>query len=138
MMFRLRTLDDKGHTIVLVTHVTSNINTCDFICFLAQGGRLVYFEPPNEAKTYLDTDDFAEIYSSLEPTEPNPTIPAEAETRFKASPLYQKYILKALTQGTQNGVTPLVGVRPAGLRSSAHEQQPMRASTPVKRRNPWR
>src|SRR5258708_13587936 len=65
-------------------------------------------------------------------------MPAEPETRCKASPLYQKYVVEAFTQGTQNGVTPLVGVRPAGLRSSAHEQQPMRASTPVKRGNPWR
>lgn len=138
MMFLLRKLADKGHTIVLVTHATHNINTCDFICFLAQGGRLVYFGPPNEARTYFDTDDFAEIYSSLEPTEDNPNVPAEAETRFKASPLYQKYIVEALTQGTQNGVSPLVGVRPAGLRSSAHEQQPMRASTSVKRGNPLR
>src|SRR5260370_4404784 len=138
MMFLLRTLADKGHTIVLVTHVTSNINTCDFICFLAQGGRLVYFGPPNEAKTYFDTDDFAEIYSSLEPTEDNPNIPAEAETRFKASPLYQKYILKPLAQGTQHGVPPLVGARSDGLGSSAYKQQPIRASTSVKRGNPWR
>jgi ABC-type multidrug transport system ATPase subunit len=138
MMFLLRKLADKGHTIVLVTHATSNINACDFICFLAQGGRLAFFGPPNEAKTYFDTDDFAEIYSSLEPTEDNPNIPAEAETRFKASPLYQKYIVEALAQGTQRGVTSLVGARPAGLGSSAHKQQPMRASTSVKRGNPWR
>lgn len=138
MMFLLRKLADKGHTVVLVTHATNNINTCDFICFLAQGGRLVYFGPPNEAKTYFDTDDFAEIYSSLEPTEDNPNIPAEAETRFKASPLYQKYIVEPLAQGAQYGVTPLVGARSAGPGSSAREQQPMKPSTSVKRGNPWR
>ncbi|HAH00383.1 MAG TPA: ABC transporter ATPase, partial [Ktedonobacter sp.] len=43
MMFLLRKLADKGHTILLVTHATNNINVCDYVCFLAPGGRLVYF-----------------------------------------------------------------------------------------------
>ncbi|MEO6890350.1 MAG: FHA domain-containing protein [Ktedonobacteraceae bacterium] len=99
MMFLLRKLADKGHTIVLVTHATNNINTCDYICFLAQGGRLAYFGPPNEAKTYFGKTDFAEIYSALEPTEENPNIPLEAEDRFRASPEYQKYVVAPLNQG---------------------------------------
>src|SRR2546429_9917587 len=62
MMYLLRRLADKGHTIILVTHATNNINTCDYVCFLAQGGRLAYFGLPDEAKTYLGKNDFAEIY----------------------------------------------------------------------------
>ncbi len=99
MMFLLRKLADKGHTIVLVTHATNNINTCDYICFLAQGGRLAYFGPPNEAKTYFGKTDFAEIYSALEPTVENPNIPAEAEARFKASPYFQQFVISQLHQG---------------------------------------
>ena len=99
MMFLLRRLADKGHTIVLVTHATNNINVCDYICFLAQGGRLAYFGPPNEAKAYFGKTDFAEIYSALEPTEANPDIPEEAEKRFNASPDFQKYVVGALNQG---------------------------------------
>src|SRR5258708_38030733 len=53
MMSLLRKLADKGHPIVLVTHATNNINACDYVCFLAQGARLAYFGPPNEAKTYF-------------------------------------------------------------------------------------
>src|SRR6266699_70855 len=86
MMFLLRKLADKGHTIVLVTHATNNINACDYVCFLCQGGRLAYYGPPNEAKTYFGKTDFAEIYSALEPTDENPNIPAQAEEKFKASP----------------------------------------------------
>jgi len=55
-----------------------------------------------EAKAYFDTDDFAEMYSSLEPTEDHPNIPAEAEARFKASLLYQKYIVEPLAQGASD------------------------------------
>src|SRR5207248_323974 len=99
MMFLLRKLADKGHTIVLVTHATNNINSCDYVCFLCQGGRLAYFGPPEEAKSYFSKTDFAEIYSSLEPTEENPNIPEEAESRFKVSKEYQEYVTAPLKSG---------------------------------------
>src|SRR6202030_3949920 len=92
MMYLLRKLADKGHTIVLVTHATNNINACDYICFLCQGGRLAYYGPPNDAKTYFGKADFAEIYSALEPNDENPNVPAEAEARFKQSADYQRYV----------------------------------------------
>jgi len=121
MMFLLRKLADKGHTIVLVTHATNNINACDSVCFLCQGGRLAYYGPPNEAKTYFGKTDFAEIYSALEPTEENPNIPAQAEEKFKASPEFQKYVVEPLNQG------------PAGR---ANVQQQTVDIKPPKRGNP--
>jgi ABC-type multidrug transport system ATPase subunit/pSer/pThr/pTyr-binding forkhead associated (FHA) protein len=93
MMYLLRKLADGGHTVVLVTHATNNINACDDVCFLAQGGRLAYFGPPEGAKTYFGKTDFSEIYSSLEPTDENPNIPDEAEAKFKLSREYQEYIV---------------------------------------------
>ena len=92
MMFLLRNLADRGHTIVLVTHATNNINSCDYVCFLAAGGRLAFFGPPEEAKATFGKSDFAEIYTSLEPTEEAPAIPADAQARFRASPEYARYI----------------------------------------------
>ncbi len=65
MMFLLRKLADKGHTIVLVTHATNNINACDYVCFLARGGRLAYYGPPDDTKKFFNKTDFAEIYTSL-------------------------------------------------------------------------
>ncbi|HET8840456.1 MAG TPA: FHA domain-containing protein, partial [Ktedonobacteraceae bacterium] len=94
MMFLLRRLADRGHTIVLVTHATSNINVCDYVCFLAQGGRLAYFGPPNEARVFFDKSSFAEIYSALEPTEDQPNAPQQAEEHFLASPDYQRYVVQ--------------------------------------------
>ncbi len=96
MMYLLRKLADKGHTIALVTHATNNINNCDYVCFLAQGGRLAYFGPPDEAKSYFGKNDFAEIYTSLEPTDENPDIPEEAEAKFKLSKEYQEYVVKPM------------------------------------------
>src|SRR5579883_3163854 len=123
MMYLLRNLADKGHTIILVTHATNNINTCDYICFLAQGGRLAYYGPPNDAKAYFGKTDFAEIYSALEPTDENPNIPAEAEARFKASPDYQKYVIGPLNTG------------PSARVNTAQETA---AVKPPKRGNPWK
>jgi ABC-type multidrug transport system ATPase subunit/pSer/pThr/pTyr-binding forkhead associated (FHA) protein len=123
MMFLLRNLADKGHTIILVTHATNNINACDYICFLAQGGRLAYYGPPNEAKVFFGKTDFAEIYSALEPTEENPSIPAEAEARFKASPDFQKYVVGPLNSG------------PAGRANALQETA---AVKPPKRGNPMK
>ncbi|BCL82429.1 ABC transporter ATP-binding protein [Ktedonobacteria bacterium brp13] len=124
MMLLLRKLADKGHTIVLVTHATNNINACDYICFLCQGGRVAYFGPPDEAKAFFGKTDFAEIYSALEPTEEHPEIPAEAETRFRQSPDYQKYIAVPMQQ----------------RQNLAHSQgnSATKALKHAKRGNPWK
>lgn len=92
MMQLLRTLADRGRTIVLVTHATNNINACDYVCFLCRGGRLAYFGPPDEAKAYFGKSDFAEIYSALEPPNDTSTIPQDAEARFRQSPDFIKYV----------------------------------------------
>lgn len=123
MMLLLRRLADRGRTIVLVTHATNNINSCDYVCFLAQGGRLAYYGPPEEAKIYFGKNDFAEIYSALEPTDENPNIPAEAEAKFKLSPDYQRYVVGPLNQG------------PAG-RANGHAQTTV--IKPPKRGNPFK
>jgi ABC-type multidrug transport system ATPase subunit len=96
MMVLLRKLADKGHTIILVTHATNNINVCDYVCFLAEGGRLAYFGPPDGAKAYFEKSEFAEIYSALDATEESPNVPEEAEARFKLSTEYARYIAQPL------------------------------------------
>ncbi len=126
MMLLLRNLADRGHTVVLVTHATSNINACDYICFLSAGGRMAYFGPPEEAKTYFGKNGFAEIYSSLEATEDNPAVPAEAEARFRASPEYQNYVTTPLSEG-HSGASP--------ARTGATGAPPVRGATPL---SDWR
>ncbi|HET8842936.1 MAG TPA: FHA domain-containing protein [Ktedonobacteraceae bacterium] len=126
MMTLLRNLADKGQTIVLVTHATNNINSCDYVCFLAQGGHLAYFGPPNEAKVYFGKTDFAEIYSALEPTEENPNIPTQAEERFRASADFQRYVVGPLNSG------------PAGAGRAAALAQQAHTVLPPKRGNPWK
>lgn len=123
MMFLLRRLADRGHTIVLVTHATNNVSVCDYICFLAQGGRLAYFGPPDEAKEYFGTTDFAEIYAGLEPTDDHPDVPAQAEARFKQSQAYQDYV-----------AGPLAAVSSAAAKASAGERQAPKQESVARRR----
>ncbi|HLI07310.1 MAG TPA: ATP-binding cassette domain-containing protein [Ktedonobacteraceae bacterium] len=109
MMELLRELADKGHTIVLVTHTIYNIDLCDYVCILAQGGRLAFYGPPQEAITYFGAKNFAEIYTMIEPTEENKKIPQEVEERFKHSSYYKKYIEQPLEQelsDVQRGLIP--------------------------------
>ncbi len=98
MMALLRKLADKGHTIILVTHATNNISVCDYVCFLAQGGRLAYFGPPEGAKAFFSKGDFAEIYTALEATDEQPNVAEEAELRFKVSKAYQDYVAQPLKE----------------------------------------
>src|SRR5579863_257396 len=118
MMLLLRKLADRGHTIVLVTHATSNIDFCDYVCFLAEGGRLAFYGTPAEAQSYFGTGNFAEIYNALEPTADDKKIPAEAEEKFKHSPYYQRYIQEPLDR-------ELAG-REAEFESMALARRPLR------------
>ena len=66
MMDTLRQLADEGRTIVLVTHATNNIlSNCDQVIFMAPGGELAYFGPPDAALSFFDVTDFADIYTRL-------------------------------------------------------------------------
>ncbi len=129
MMSLLRRLADRGRTIILVTHATNNINACDYVCFLAQGGRLAYFGPPNEAKVYFEKTDFAEIYSTLEPTREHPDIPEQAEARFRTSADYERYVADALKEGQDISGRQQTG----SIKQGATEKSQQR----VKRGNGW-
>ncbi len=116
MMLLLRKLADKGHTIILVTHATNNINFCDYVCFLAAGGNLAYFGPPEEAKAYFGQPEFAEIYSLLDPGDDRPRTPVEVGETFRQSHPYQKYISGPLDQKPKTN-TQLLREQQLGSRS---------------------
>ncbi len=85
MMFLLRRLADQGRTIILVTHATSHIMTCDKVIFLAPGGRLAFFGSPQNALAFFEVKEFADIYSKLEQT---PSSGTEWAARFRQSAYY--------------------------------------------------
>lgn len=49
-------------TIILVTHATENVTQCKYVAFMAPGGFVVYFGPPQRALAHFGAARFAEIY----------------------------------------------------------------------------
>lgn len=107
LMQLLRRLADQGRTIVLVTHATKNVMLADKVIFLARGGYLSWFGPPDEALEYFnqyrnDTQrrtssmEFDRIYNILD--DPSLGTPEDWNDRFLSHPAYQKYILQPLEE----------------------------------------
>jgi ABC-type multidrug transport system ATPase subunit/pSer/pThr/pTyr-binding forkhead associated (FHA) protein len=116
-MHLMRRLADQGRTIVLVTHATKNVMLADKVIFLARGGYLTWFGPPDEALAYFDqfrTEqerrtsrmEFDKIYAILD--DPARGAPDEWAERFQAHPAYKEYILGQLESHQQALATGLM------------------------------
>jgi ABC transport system ATP-binding/permease protein len=105
MMNLLRELADQGRTIILVTHATSNLEVCDRIAFMGQGGHLCYFGPPQDALTFFEMPShdfkyFADIYIELDKGETGTHQPQAVELwarKFLKSAAYQSYVASVLS-----------------------------------------
>jgi ABC-type multidrug transport system ATPase subunit/pSer/pThr/pTyr-binding forkhead associated (FHA) protein len=93
MMKLLRRLADQGRTVALVTHATKNVMICDKVIFMARGGRMAYYGPPEEALRYFEVDDFDEIYNRLDQGDS-----AEWEGRFRQSRPFQENVVSRLSE----------------------------------------
>ncbi|PWB71460.1 MAG: ABC transporter ATP-binding protein [Anaerolineales bacterium] len=112
-MHLMRRLADQGRTIIMVTHATKNVMLADKVVFMARGGYVAWFGPPDEALAYFDqfrSDydrrvrpmEFDQIYTILDdPSKGNAKDWAE---RFQGNPAFQKYIVEPL-QASQRKIT---------------------------------
>lgn len=111
MMDTMRQLADEGRTIILVTHATDNIaNNCDQVAFLARGGELAYYGPPDKATEFFKVDHFPDIYTRLSQTFKPDHDPTVTET---IKPYYNEAIH---TNGNQTEI-------PAGTLWAKHYRQ---------------
>jgi ABC-type multidrug transport system ATPase subunit len=101
LMHLMRRLADQGRTIVMITHATKNVMLADKVVFLARGGFLTWFGPPEEALIYFDqyrserdrrssSMEFDHIYTLLDKEELGSG--QEWVDRYKNNAAYQKYI----------------------------------------------
>ncbi len=107
LMQLMRRLADQGRTIILITHATKNVVLADKVVFLARGGYLTWFGPPEEALEYFNQFrserdqrarpmEFDEIYAVLDdPAKGNPQAWAE---RFAKHAAFRKYIQQPLAE----------------------------------------
>ncbi|MFN2226585.1 MAG: FHA domain-containing protein, partial [Anaerolineae bacterium] len=105
LMQLMRRLADQGRTIVLITHATKNVMLADRVLFLARGGHLAWFGPPDEALRYFDryrsererrtrAMEFDAIYAILD--DPEGGSAEEWDARYRGSPAYQQYVVQPL------------------------------------------
>jgi ABC transport system ATP-binding/permease protein len=128
LMRLMRRLADQGRTIVMVTHATKNVMLADKVVFLARGGYLTWFGPPEEALAYFDkyrterdrranAMEFDHIYTLLDDAELGSG--AEWAERFRNDPAYQEYISEPLQgeSSTRKTETPQTAPRPLAKRN---------------------
>ena len=105
LMRLMRRLADQGRTIVMITHATKNVMLADKVVFLARGGYLTWFGPPEEALAYFDQYrtsrdrrsspmEFDHIYTQLDQDELGTA--SDWAKRFREHPAYNKYIADPL------------------------------------------
>lgn len=113
MMKLLRRLADQGRTIMLITHATKNVMMCDKVIFLARGGYLAYYCPPEEALPYFDTYrsqqerqqkdiEFDDIYMILNDEKLGNG--KDWDMRYRASGAFQENVVKRLTHARSGGM----------------------------------
>ena len=128
MMRLLRKLADDGHTILLVTHATKNVMLCDQVIFLAAGGNLAFFGPPDEALKHFEINDFDEIYEKLE----DELSPEEWAERYRQSDAYRRFVAERLNNhyGERGSVAsaPPVAPRAAAGPAKRPESAPRKVS----------
>ena len=85
----VKRLTEEGRTILMVTHATSNMAACDKLLFMARGGRVAFFGPPDEALEFFETDDYTDIYLKVNDDSIEPDY---WEQRYLSSEYYRRHI----------------------------------------------
>jgi ABC-type multidrug transport system ATPase subunit len=117
MMQIFRRMADQGHTTLVITHATKNLLLADQVVFLARGGHLAYFGPPQDALDYFGAEDFVDIYLKLE----RERSPEQWGRDFKRSSHYQSNVQRRLKEaglpapGNQVAMPPPARSAAAGL-----------------------
>jgi ABC-type multidrug transport system ATPase subunit/pSer/pThr/pTyr-binding forkhead associated (FHA) protein len=106
-----RRLADQGRTIIMVTHATKNVMLADKVVFMARGGYLAWFGPPNEALAYFDQYrsemdrrtkpmEFDQIYTILD--DPSKGNAKDWAQKYQENIAFQTYIVEPLQARHRN------------------------------------
>src|SRR5262249_48008407 len=81
---------DEGRSLVCITHNVEHVDECHLVLILARG-KMVYYGPPGEAPGWFKVKKISDVYDRLMERDP-----AEWESLFLASPLYQAFVQERL------------------------------------------
>jgi hypothetical protein len=122
MMRLFQRLAGEGKSVLCITHNVDNVDLCDLILILA-AGKLIYYGPPAESRTYFRTSRVSEIYDRL--TEKTPSA---WEKEFAASSLYQEFVTNRLASAPTGSVM-MVAPPAAAFVASEPDATPSRATS---------
>ncbi len=102
LMELFRRLAHGGRVVVVVTHSVDSVRLCDRVLFLAPGGRVAYFAPPELAQSYFGRADYQEIFRDLSEQEPE-----RWQARFQDDVLSRHFITEPLATHQLVATAPL-------------------------------
>ena len=91
VMRQLRSLADRGRTVLCVTHNVLHLDMCDRILVLCPGGTTGYFGPPSQLLSFFGADSYADVFAKV--TE----APQEWTRRYRESDLHRRYVAEPIT-----------------------------------------
>jgi ABC-type multidrug transport system ATPase subunit len=100
----IRRLAHEGRTVLFVTHATESIAQCDLVLFLARGGKVAFYGPPQDALEFFGVQEFAEAYLKVSSTDEDGRSWPE---RFRRSPFYREYVEERKRDARKPGPAPL-------------------------------
>lgn len=119
VMTLLRDLSQAGRTVITVTHNTESLDLCDRLLFLAPGGQVAYFGPPNEAREFFGTEHYPEVFTHLEDA------PAgQAKHVYAMSPKARRYLEEPLRRQLETApppMAPVASTNPARVPSASRQ-----------------
>ncbi|MFD9409829.1 FHA domain-containing protein [Streptomyces sp. NPDC059989] len=87
VMHMLRGLADDGRTVIVVTHSVLSLDVCDRLLFLAPGGRVAYFGPPDEALAFFGFEEWPEAFEAFENQQDR-----DWAGEYRGSPVHRRYV----------------------------------------------
>lgn len=128
MMRLFRQLAEEGKSIICITHAIENVDQCHLVLVL-NGGRLMYYGPPEEAPGYFGVKSLSQVYDRLTSRDP-----VECHAEFLASRYHKEFVEDRLAESDAfslaGGHTPPVEVGEPG--DAEDVVSPQDSSTDVK------
>ncbi|MGP3684041.1 FHA domain-containing protein [Streptomyces sp. IBSNAI002] len=126
VMHMLRGLADDGRTVIVVTHSVLSLDVCDRLLFLAPGGRVAYFGPPEEALGFFGFEHWPEAFEAFETQQDRDWAGA-----YRASPVHRRYVDATVRPGSPDAAA--VPARAAPLPPPKAQSWGSQLSTMIRR-----
>jgi ABC-type multidrug transport system ATPase subunit len=102
VMRELRSIADRGRTVVVVTHSVLNLDMCDRVLVMCLGGRMGFFGPPEEVLEFFGASDYADVFEMITDD------PAVWSVRYRNSDPYRRHVGDVILQLTAAVSVPAI------------------------------